>query len=439
MKRLLFNLLLLAGPVISASAALVFDAEGVRLFAEGHYARAAALFCESVTAQEMRSGADPAVLAATYFNLAAAERMQGQLDNAAEHYTRSIALREQIAGTDSPDLAHPLAGLAHIYYSEGRLPEALLLAQRAVRVGSADPENWSQYADVRNSLATLLMASGQNKEAAALSGDIAAELELAGRTESPEYVGAAINLGTVQMRLGAYRQAETDLRRAEAAALHVVGPHHRLTATIWNNLANVRAAQGDSASAEKLMLQAIAAFRETLGSRHPEYARGLANLAGFYEKRKRYTDAERLFRQAMEINLAAFGPDSLQVANDRNHLGVLFAARHRYGIARVELEKAMEIAQQRVGQDHPDFAEIAVNLAIVYHAQGANERAALLLARAVPVKEHSLGPDSPELASILRLQASTDRKLERYAEAAGADMKATRITVHNQISKDTRI
>jgi tetratricopeptide (TPR) repeat protein len=99
----------------------------------------------------------------------------------------------------------------------------------------------------------------------------------------------------------------------------------------------------------------------------------------------------------------------------------------------------MEIAQQRVGQDHPDFAEIAVNLAIVYHAQGANERAALLLARAVPVKEHSLGPDSPELASILRLQASTDRKLERYAEAAAADMKATRITVHNQISKDTRI
>ena len=363
MKRLVINLFLLLAPLPQANAAVLSDFEGNRLFAEGNYAKAAHVWCESLTKLEAQPDADPRAVAAMLFNLGAAERMQAHLAEAADFYTRSIAIRESASGPDSPDLGHALAGLALVYQSEGRLPDALRLARRAVRVSTGDPDSWQQFADIRNTLALLLMVNGDTAQSANLSGDIASELELAGRKNTPEYIAAMCNLGTANLRSGNVREAESDLRRAEASALLVVGPHHRLTATIWNNEGQIRAKQGDLISAEKLFVKAIATFRETLGPAHPDVAYGLTNLAGLYETRKRYAAAERLYRQVIEIDASAFGRQSLKVANDWNNLGALLASEHRYALAAAYFENALAMAGH-----HPDAESIARNLAAVRNA-----------------------------------------------------------------------
>jgi tetratricopeptide (TPR) repeat protein len=410
MKRLLIDLVLVLVPAVPAAAALVFDSDGDRLFAAGHFARAAQAYCESVARLESAYDPDPDAIASTLFNLAAAERAIGQVRQAADHYIRSIAIREQSSGPDDPSIGHPLAGLALIYQSEGRTAEGMRLAERAVRVSSSDPGNWRLYADVRNTLSTMLLSEGQNANAAALAADVAAELELAGRADTRDYLAALTNLGTAYLRSKQFDEAETALRRAEAAALEIVGPRHRLTATVWNNLGQVQSAKGNAKGAEALLRSAIDAWRETPGA-ESDLSRGLTNLGALYQSRRRYSDAERMFRQAMEIDSSLFGDDSLRVASDRNSLGGLFAAQHRYELAAGMLEKALAAAEQRVGAGHPSSAAIAVNLASVYVAEGKYHSATVLFARAVPVEQRILGPNSPELASILRLQAQASSRI----------------------------
>jgi tetratricopeptide (TPR) repeat protein len=363
MKRLVINVFFLLAPLPQVNAALLPESEGYRLFSEGNYAKAAHVWCEALAKQETRPETDTPTLAATLFNLAAAERMQSHLAEAADLYTRSIAVRERLSGPGSPDLGHSLAGLALVYQADGRLDDALTLARRAVHVSAADPDNWRQYDDIRNTLGTILMLHGDTAEAAALSADTASELELAGRTSTHEYITAMTNLGTANLRSGKLREAETDLRRAEASSLLVAGPKHRLTATIWNNLGKIRAAQGDLNAAEQLFLKAIEVWRNTLGPSHPDVASGLSNLAGVYQSRKRYPEAERLYRQVIEIDTSAMGPQSVRVANDWNNLGALFAAQHRYALAATYFEKALALAGQ-----HPDAQAIARNLSTVREA-----------------------------------------------------------------------
>jgi tetratricopeptide (TPR) repeat protein len=417
MKRLLIDLVLVLVPAVPAAAALVFDSDGDRLFAEGHFARAAQAYCESVARLESAYDPDPDAIASTLFNLAAAERAIGQVRQAADHYIRSISLREQSSGPDDPAIGHPLAGLALIYQSEGRNSEGMRLAERAVRVSSSDPANWRQYADVRNTLATMLLSERQNEKAASLAADVAAELELAGRADNREYLAALTNLGTAYLRSKQYDEAEKALRRAEAAALAIVGPRHRLTATVWNNLGQVQSAKGNDKGAEALLRSAIEAWRESPGA-ESDLAYGLTNLGALYQARRRYSDAERLFRQAMEIDSSLFGDLSLRVANDRNSLGGLFAAQHRYELAAAMLEKALAATEQRVGTGHPNSAAIAVNLAAVYVMQGKYHSATVLLARAVPVKQRILDPQSQELSSLLRLQAIASSRITRVSTKA---------------------
>ena len=398
MKRLLINVILAAAPLPLAHAALIFDNEGARLYAQGEYARASEVLCKAVAEEQ----GDPAALASTLFNLAAAERVQAHLGKAAELYKQSIDVREGAFGPDVPELARPLAGLALVYQGQGRVADALPLARRAARLNPGD-------ADVRNTLATLLLAHGDIQEGASTAAAVVRDLEGTGRMESQEYVAALANLGTAKLRLGDASGAETELRKAGKAALNVTGGKKRLIATIWNNLAKARAAQGDYKSAEQLFTKAIGAWRETLGSQHPDVAYGLSNLANLYQRQGRYSEAERLYRQAMEIDTAVLGGDSLKVATDLGNLGALFAIEHRLAKAEPLLEEALAKAEKSAGVSHPDTAGIAVNLAVVYNAEGKHALAATLLARAVPVKEQSLPKGSTELAALMRLQASEVR------------------------------
>ena len=449
------SLAILLAPALQLSAALVFDQEsccagsdrepivaasanhaeelnnlGSRQFASGDFKNAEKNLRESLEMQQAQTDPNRDTLARTLFNLAAVARVQYQMPAAEALYLRSIETRESISGANSPELGNALSGLAMVYLANGRLNDAVDLAQRAVRVSAQRPDDWRQLAVARNTLATLLMVKGDAAGAENLERWVKDELPTRA-AGSEEYVNALSNLGTARLRLSNYRQAELDLRAAEAAVLKLVGPDHPMTATIWNNLAKVRVAQGDAKGAEALFEKAIAAWRKGVGPGHPDVASGLTNLASLYQSRKRYAEADRLFQQALDIDVAALGADSLKVANDWNNLGALSAVQHQYSTAEIRLTKALDLAEKKAGANHPDTAGIAVNLAVVRLSLARYADAARLLAAALPVKERVLGSDSPELASLLRLYSSALKGDRNYVAAERADLRATRI--------DTRI
>jgi len=448
----LVTMVLLLAPVQPMHAALVLDTEnccspdnrseeidantlnnrGSRLYVAGDYAKAESVLREALRMQQDQASPNAATLASTYFNLAAVARMQSKVTEAESLYNRAITLRESSSGPDSPDLAHSLSGLAMVYHSQGKMTQAIELAERAVRVSANRPDDVRAIAAAHNTLATILLSKGDASKAEALERHATDELKRASAIATQEYVNALTNLGTSRLRQANYRQAESDLREAETAALQVAGPDHPLTATIWNNLSKVRAAQGDGRSAEALLGKAIAAWRKTFGPDHPDVAYGLSNLAMLYQGRKRYAEAERLFRQALQIDQAALGADSLRVANDWNSLGALALIQHHSSAAEGMLSKGLSIAQSKA-PDHPDTAGIAVNLAVVYVSQARYAEASKLFAGALPVRERVLGPDSPELASILRLYAASLKAGKDYVGAERAELKATRITTHNAL------
>ncbi len=417
----------------ASSEAVALDALGAQLYSAGDYQDAEKKLREALAIEQAKSTPDPGTLSSIFYNLAAVARAQFRLPQSETLYQRAIALRETVSGPDSPELIRPLAGLALVYMAQGRIAPAMDSAERAVRVSTNHQDNLRQMAVAQNALATLLVIQGDSARAEGLEQKVVNELHRASATESREYVNALTNLGTSRLRLANYRQAEVDLREAEAVALRIAGPNHPITATIWNNLAKTRAAEGDWKDAERLFQRAVAAWRTSLGPVHPDVAYGLSNLATLYQSRKSYVAANRLFRQAIEIDEAALGADSLKVANDWSNLGALESVQHHYRDAESAISKALSVARKNVGFDHPDTARIAVNLAVVYYSQARYGEASGLFARALPVEERVLGPNSVEFASVLRIYASSLRLAHDYVDAERVELQAIGINTRHAL------
>jgi tetratricopeptide (TPR) repeat protein len=89
----------------------------------------------------------------------------------------------------------------------------------------------------------------------------------------------------------------------------VLGPEHRGTATILNNLAKLLERQGDLAAARPLYEPALAIDEKVLGPEHLEVAAVLTNLAHLLNKAGYASKAELLFRCAITISENAPGGD----------------------------------------------------------------------------------------------------------------------------------
>lgn len=422
----------------SSGDALRLNTLGAQLYDAGDYPAAGKDLREALAIEQAKSVRDPATLSSIFFNLAAVARAEFRLGESEALYNRAIATREAVSGPDSPDLGHSLAGLALVYMSQGRLDQAMEAAERAVRVSTIQPVDVHQVAIVQSTLATLLILKGDPARAEAIEQKVVDELSNASAQNSREYLNAITNLGTARLRLANYRQAELDLRTAEALAVRIGGPGHPATATIWNNLAKVREAEGNWKDAEMLFQKAIVSWRTSLGPGSPDVAYGMSNLASLYQRRKRYPEADRLFRQALEIDRAALGPDSLKVARDWDHIGALAAARRHYRDAESATSQALALAAKNFGWDHPDTARIAVNLAVVHYSQAHYDQAAKLFARALPAEEKALGSRSAELATILRMYASSLKAVHDYVGSERADLRATGINTRNALITEQR-
>ncbi|HXI42321.1 MAG TPA: tetratricopeptide repeat protein, partial [Bryobacteraceae bacterium] len=77
-----------------------------------------------------------------------------------------------------------------------------------------------------------------------------------------------------------------------------------------------------------------------------------------------------------------------------------------------------------------------LNLAAVYMAQRRFTDTARLYQRALPLRERAVGSEHLKLAEALEHYAGVLRKLEEYAEAEKAEVRATGIRVRKAVQAD---
>ena len=277
---------------------------------------------------------------------------------------RSLAIREQLLGSEHIDVAISLNNLALLYHDQGKYVQAEPLYTRALAIHEKNP--------------------------------ISEELDIAILLN---------NLALLSDDQGKYFQAEARCQRALDMHIDVLGPKHPHVAMNLNNLAGVYRRQGKYTQAEFLLQQALTVYEQSLGSEHLFVALNLDNIAGIYRRQGRYTDAELLFRRALTIREQIVGRWHPEVATSLSNLAVLYDSISRFDQAEPLYKRALAIYEQVLSLQHPYVAVSLSNFAIHYYSQGNETRAKELIQSALEIDEQALGAKHPSVANDMNVLA----------------------------------
>ena len=101
----------------------------------------------------------------------------------------------------------------------------------------------------------------------------------------------------------------------------------------------------------------------------------------------------------------------------------------RYAEAERMLRQSLESLQASLPPGHPDIGITEANLAEVYRRERNYEDAEKLYRAGITILEKAWGRDDRRLFPYFQYYAAVLRAREEFAEAASADLRATRIRV----------
>ena len=141
------------------------------LWEHARYSEAEAFLQHSLRIREQMLGSDHPDMAPSLIGLAVLYAHQGKYTEAEPLYQRSLHIREQALGPDHPQVAYPLNGLGVLYKEQGKYAEAEPLYQRSLRIREQKlgPDHPLTQEVVWN-YAILLREVGREVEASELEG-----------------------------------------------------------------------------------------------------------------------------------------------------------------------------------------------------------------------------------------------------------------------------
>lgn len=234
---------------------------------------------------------------------------------------QALAIREQVCGSEHPDVAESLNALAMLARVQGNYGQAEGLHRQALAIREkALGQNHPSTAISLNNLGVVYRNQGKYELAVPLLKQALSIREQALGSEHSETMNSFINLATLYSEQHKYEQAERLLKQVLATGERVLGPEHPLVAHILNLLARLAYAQGNYKEAETLWKQSLAIIEKTLGSENPSTAERLNDLAELYVAQGHYAQALSLCERAVSICEERLGSDHLDTIAYRNHL-----------------------------------------------------------------------------------------------------------------------
>jgi tetratricopeptide (TPR) repeat protein len=344
---------------------------------------------------------------------------RGQYAQAEPLLQRALSIREQVLGSQHPEVASTLNDLVELYVLQGKYQQAEPLMQRAlsIREQVLGPQH-AQTATALNNLAAIYIKQGKYQQAEPLMQRALALREQALGGDHPEVAESLNNLGLLYIQQGRYAEAEPLYQRAIALDEHIQGPEHPETLVHISNLASLYTFQGKYSEAERLNQRVLTARERVLGLEHPYTAWTLFNLGQLYCVQGKYEQAEPLLQRALHIWEQVLGLEQPRTLYVLLYLAQIYQAQDQDEQAESLYQRVLANFERVQGPEHPYVAETLTNLAQLYEKQGHDEQAELLYQRALTIYEHALGPSHPFVAQTLH-------HLARLYEKQGHDEQAT--------------
>lgn len=300
----------------------------------------------------------------------------GRYNEAIELATKALHIRENILGSEHPDVAVSLLKLAYLYRQNGDYAGARTRAQRALNIDQK--------------------AFGEQHEAVGDCFDV---------------------LGGIERDAADLKKSDLYYRHALRIKEATRGPDDLSTANTLNNLALTCKERADYANAESLYRRALQIKETALGKSHPETATALSNLASLYEEVRDFNRAEPLFKNALEIAEKAFGTTDPRIIPTVNGLASFYHDMSEDQRAEVLYRRVVDIAEKAFGRDALKTSTALHNLAAFYTDVGNLTEAQRLLRRVLNITETTLGNDNLSTAATLAYLAQISAARGDYDEA----------------------
>jgi len=416
------------------------------LYDQGQYAAAIILIERALVLRENVLGSNHPDVAETLNNLGLLYHTQGKYAQAERLYQRALAIRENVLGSDHPDVAQSFNNLAGLYQDQGKYAQAEPLYQQSLAIrerllGADHPF----VATSLNNLAALYQDQGKYTQAEPLYQRALAIREQVLGADHPDFATSLNNLAVLYQDQGKYAQAEPLYQRALAIQEQVLGADHPYLATSLNNLAGLYQDQEQYAQAEPLYQRSLAIVEKVLGADHPDFATSLNNLALLYQDQEQYAQAEPLYQRSLAIREKVLGADHPNVANSLNNLALLYQYQGKYAQAEPLYQRSLAIQEKVLGADHPNVANNLNKLAFLYQAQGNTNRTVEFLTRGINIQEQNLainltaGSETDKLAYIATISGTTSRTISLHLQAAPNNLEFARLALTTILQRKGRV
>ncbi len=285
-------------------AARLLHRTGNYLYERGQFVEAEPLYLRAVSIREQVLGSDHPDVARSLSDLALLYLGQGKYEQAEPLYRQALAIQEQTLGPGHPDVAIILNDLAMLYYFQGKYEQAEPFHQRARNLfESALGPTHHNVATSLNNLGKLYLAQGRYEQARTLMQRALAIREQVQGLDHPDVANSLHHLGDLAAAEGKYNEAEELYRRALAMREQILGPKHPNVAETLHEWARLCHAQGREEEAESLFIRALTIREQILGAKHPVLAATVEAYANLLRETGREAEAislEKRVRAGLE-------------------------------------------------------------------------------------------------------------------------------------------
>jgi eukaryotic-like serine/threonine-protein kinase len=343
-------------------------------------------------------------------------RQLGHYDDARRLLERAVAIRRDIDGPRSLELASSLIHLSWVHRSRGERAEALRLATEALEIRQATLP--AEHPDVAEAIYQVGRVTADPVEAEARYREAFLLLERTGAYPERR-VGLLQGMSTFARRAGRHDDALAADSEAVALAQQLFGADDYRTGYAMVHLGDhVRDLRGDLAEAERLYRQGIALISRRYGDHHVDLIHGINSLATLKSGVGEHEEAVRLRRRSLAIRVAATGRDNAFYAAEASGLAGALEQQGRFDEAESLAREAIDIWSRQLGPRHLSVAVGLARLGSILARTGRHDEADQLFHTAIAIQ---LDQDGEAIAPAAETRRAFGRILTVRGEYGPAE------------------
>ena len=303
-------------------------------------------------------------------------RSLGRYDVAAKTLQDSLALRQEVLGTENPSTLTSMNNLASVLSDQGKYEQAEQMHRQALGLretvlGKEHPDTLTSISN----LASVLREQGKYEQAEEMHQQTLRLRDMVLGKEHPDTLTSMNNLAFVLRGQGKYEQAEEIHRQTLRLRETVLGKEHPNTLTSMNSLATVLWDQGKYEQAEEVLRQTLRLRETVLGKEHPDTLTSMNSLAIVLWDQGKYEQAEEMHRQVLGLRETVLGKEHPSTLISMNNLAIMLREQGKYEQAEEIHRQTLRLREMVLGKEHPDTLTSMNNLALVLRDQGKYEQA----------------------------------------------------------------